>query len=321
MSGFPLRRPRAAASPRRLRTAVPAVLAALSLTALAACSGGSSSDVPGGAKPAGEDVAKKADVAPDSTILPNSTMAKIKARGYLIVGGSQDAPLWSQLNPISGKTDGFDAEMGRLLAKYIIGKPEVKIVSSATETREALLQNGTVDVVFQTYTITPKRAEQVAFAGPYYSSGQAILVKKGAGGIKVPADLNGKTVIAGANTPAIAAIKQVAPDAKVVTFGSDPECVTALRQGRGDAYVQDQALLVADVKQNPDTTVVGEPFTADPYGIGLGHDDVAFKTFVNDWLRKIGQDGSWQAIWKQTLGTVVEGNPPTPPAIGGVPGS
>ncbi|WP_331767329.1 glutamate ABC transporter substrate-binding protein [Embleya sp. NBC_00896] len=308
-------------SSRRARTAVSVALATLSLTVLAACSSGSSSDVPGGKKPAGEDVAKQAQSAPDTAILPGSTMEKIKQRGYLIVGGSQDAPLWSQLNPISGRTEGFDAEMGRMLAKYIIGKPEVKIVSSATETREALLQNGTVDVVFQTYTITPKRAEQVAFAGPYYSSGQAILTKKGAGGIKLPADLNGKTVIAGANTPAIAAIKQVAPDAKIVTFGSDPECVAALRQGRGEAYVQDQALLVAAVKDNPDTTVVGEPFTADPYGIGLKHDDAAFKTFVNDWLRKIAQDNSWQQAWKQTLGTVVEGNPPTPPAIGGVPGS
>jgi glutamate transport system substrate-binding protein len=307
---------------RRLRTALPVALAALSLTALSACSSDSSSDaVPGGKKPAGENVAGKVDAAPDASILPGSTMEKIKKRGYLIVGGSQDAPLWSQLNPISGQTDGFDADMGKLLAKYIIGKPEVKIVSSATETREALLQNGTVDVVFQTYTITPKRAEQVAFAGPYYSSGQSILIKKGSTGVKLPADLNGKTVIAGANTPAIAAIKQVAPEAKVVTFASDPECLQALRQGRGDAYVQDQALLVADVKQNPDTTVVGEPFTADPYGIGLAHDDAAFKTFVNDWLRKIGQDGTWAQVWKQNLGTVVEGNAPTPPAIGSVPGS
>lgn len=308
---------------RRLRTTVPVVLAALSLTALAACSSDSSSDAVPGGKPAGggENITDRIDAAPDTSILPGSTMEKIRKRGYLIVGGSQDAPLWSQLNPISGQTDGFDADMGKLLAKYIIGKPEVKIVSSATETREALLQNGTVDVVFQTYTITPKRAEQVAFAGPYYSSGQTIMVKKGSSGITLPADLNGKTVIAGTNTPAIAAIKQVAPDAKIVTFASDPECLQALRQGRGDAYVQDQALLVAGAKQNPDTTVVGEPFTADPYGIGLGHDDVTFKTFVNDWLRQIGQNGTWAQVWKQNLGTVVEAPAPALPAIGSVSGS
>ncbi|MDI2128983.1 glutamate ABC transporter substrate-binding protein [Yinghuangia seranimata] len=309
--------------PRRLGTALPVALATLTLAAVTACSSDSDSAVPGGQdkKPAEASAAAAVGVAPDTAILPGSTMEKIKKRGYLIVGGSQDAPLWSQLNPMNGQVEGFDAEMGRLLAKYIIGKPEVKIVSSATETREALLQNGTVDVVFQTYTITPKRAEQVAFAGPYYSSGQAILVKKGTTGIKAPADLNGKTVIAGANTPAVTAIQQLAPSAKVVTFASDPECLQALRQGRGEAYVQDQALLVADVKQYPDTTVVGEPFTQDPYGIGLKHDDTAFKSFVNDWLRAIGQSGAWQAVWKQTIGTVVEGNPPAPPAIGSAAGS
>ena len=66
----------------------------------------------------------------------------------------------------------------KALAKYIIGKPKVKIVDrSALETREACCR-GTVDVVFQTYTITPERAKQVAFAGPYYSSGLAVAVKK-----------------------------------------------------------------------------------------------------------------------------------------------
>jgi glutamate transport system substrate-binding protein len=38
-------------------------------------------------------------------------------------------------------------------------------------------------------------------------------------------------------------------------------------------------------------------------------------------LKKIEADGSWARLWKSTLGTVVAGNPPTPPAIGSVPGS
>ncbi|WP_433239555.1 glutamate ABC transporter substrate-binding protein [Streptosporangium sp. CA-135522] len=301
-----------------------AAVAAVAMVGLSACSGtdsGSSAvpGVPGEAK--GGDLLAKAPVAAAADILPGSTMEKIKQRGELIVGGSLDAPLLSQQNPTTGEVEGFDAAMGKALAKYIIGEPKVKIVNSASETREALLSNGTVDVVFQTYTITPERAKQVAFAGPYYSSGLSLAVRKGTSGIAKPEDLNGKTVIAGANTPAIPAIKKIAPQAKIVTFGSDPECVQALKQERGDAYVQDETLLVADAQKDPSIQVVGSPFTTDPYGIGLKHGDDQFKKFVNDWLKKIQGEGLWQGIWKSSLGTVVQGEAPTPPQIGSVPGS
>jgi ABC-type amino acid transport substrate-binding protein len=299
-----------------------AAVVALSLLGLAACAGNeSSSAVPGAAKPAGDDLLSKAPVADAAAILPGSTMEKIKKRGELIVGGSLDAPLLSQQNPVSGQVEGFDADMGKALAKYIIGEPKVKIVNSASETREALLGNGTVDVVFQTYTITPERAKQVAFAGPYYTSGLSIAVKKGATGITKPEDLNGKKVIAGANTPAIPAIKKVAPQAEIVTFASDPEAMQALKQDRGVAYVQDETLLAANAQKDPSIEVVGNPFTQDPYGIGLKHGDEQFKTFVNDWLKKMQDAGVWQQAWKNSLGTVVKGEAPTPPQIGSVPGS
>ncbi|MET1073279.1 MAG: glutamate ABC transporter substrate-binding protein [Umezawaea sp.] len=294
-------------------------LSVVVLLVVAGCSGGESS-VPGAAPASAIDaLLAKAPVAAD---LPaGSAMARIKERGELLIGGSLDAPLLSQQDPGTGELTGFDADLGKLLAKYIVGEPKTKLVTSTSETREPLLANGTVDVVLQTYTITPQRAERVAFAGPYYSSGQAVAVRRGTGGIAKPADLAGHKVIAGANTPAIAAIKAAAPTAEIVEFGSDPECLTALRQGRGEAYVQDQALLIADAAQDEDLRLVGEPFTTDPYGIGLKHGDDQFKQFVNDWLREIQKSGLWQDVWRNSIGTVVTGEPPTPPAIGSAQGS
>ncbi|MGN9788895.1 glutamate ABC transporter substrate-binding protein [Nonomuraea sp. ZG12] len=297
------------------------MVAALAVAALGltACGETSSPAVPGASKSG--DLLTDAPVAAAADILPGSTMEKIKQRGELIVGGSLDAPLLSQQNPTTGEVEGFDADMGKALAKYIIGEPKVKIVNSASETREALLANGTVDVVFQTYTITPERAEQVAFAGPYYTSGLTIAVKKGTTGITKPEDLNGKKVLAGANTPAIPAIKKLAPQAEIITFGSDPELMQALKQDRGVAYVQDETLLVANAQKDPSIEIVTKPFTSDPYGIGLKHGDEQFKTFVNAWLKKTQDAGLWQQIWKNSIGTVVTGDAPAPPQIGSVPGS
>ncbi|MFD9704836.1 glutamate ABC transporter substrate-binding protein [Lentzea sp. NPDC059081] len=287
------------------------VVAAL-LLFVAGCSGGSDA-VPGGGSKIDALLAK----APvySGQVTPGSAVDRIKKRGKLLIGGSQDAPLLSQLDPVSGEVTGFDAYLGKLLAQYVLGKPDTELLSATSETREPLLGNGTVDVIIQTYTITPARKERVSFAGPYYQSGQSIAVRKGTSGIATPADLAGKTVIVGANTPGVKAVRDAAPTARIVEFGSDPECLTALKQGRGEAYVQDQAILVADASKDSELQLVGEPFTEDPYGIGIKHGDAEFTKFVDDWLREIGKSGLWQDVWKQTIGTVVTGDAPAPPAI------
>ncbi|MFE9690373.1 glutamate ABC transporter substrate-binding protein [Micromonospora sp. NPDC005806] len=306
---------------RRVMTLAAAV--AVALTAAACGDGGSGPAVPG--TPGGQKVAQSvfdaAPVASDAEIPAGSTMDMIRKRGHLIVGGSLDAPLLSQQNPTTGEIEGFDADMAKLLAKYIIGKPEVKTVTIGTQTREAMLQAKSVDAVFQTYTITPQRATQVAFAGPYLTSGLAVAVRKDETGIKSVKDLAGKTVIVGANTPAVTALPEHAPGSKQVAFATDPQAVQALVQKRGDAYVQDFTLLASDAKANPAIKVVGDPFTTEAYGIGLTREDAQFKEFVNNWLRKIQADGTWAKVWESTLGSVVEGGKPTPPALGSVEGS
>ena len=90
----------------------------------------------------------------------------------------------------------------------------------------------------------------------------------------------------------------------------------ALQQGRADAYVIDQTLLLNAVVQNDDLKVVGEPFGAeDLYGIGLPKDSDAVD-FVNTFLKEVEDDGSWLKLWQLTIGdrTGVLSQP-TPPAI------
>jgi len=306
----------------RKATVAGIMLAAVTL-AVSACSGTTS--VPGSdpsASSASDSVFADAPVAKASLILPDSTMEAIKKRGKLIVAEALDAPLLSQQDPTNpDQVNGFDADLAKLLAIYILGKPNVEIVPPASETREAMLQNGTVDVVFNTYTITEERATQVDFAGPYFESGLAVAVKSDNSKIKSVKDLDGKNVIVGANTPAVTEVPKVAPTAKVTAFATDPAAVQALIQGRGDAYVQDYTLLASDAASEKQIKVVGEPFTKEPYGIGLKHGDSDFKSFVNNWLKTIQKGGQWGKAWKTTLGTVTDSSIPTPPEIGSVPGS
>jgi glutamate transport system substrate-binding protein len=311
----------------RSRKALRRTLPLIALTAvigLTACSGGDAA-VPGADAPADtglDAIYENAVVAEAADILPDSTMARIKERGKLIVAEALDAPLLSQQDPSNpDNVEGFDADLAKLLAIYILGEPNVEIIPPASETREALLANGTVDVVFNTYTITEERAEQVAFAGPYLQSGLAVAVLSDNDDIEGIDDLGGKNVIVGANTPAVTAVPEEQPTAKLTSFATDPQAMQALVQGRGDAYVQDFTLLASNAASNDKIKVVGQPFTTESYGIGLKHGDDDFKEFINDWLLKIQDDGSWAAVWDATLGAAVESETPEAPEIGSVPGS
>jgi glutamate transport system substrate-binding protein len=108
------------------------LLAAASALAmlLAGCgSGGESAVPPAGGATTSPDLLKNAPVADAAAILPGSTMERIKQRGKLIVAEALDAPLLSQQNPSNpDEVTGFDAELAKLLAVYILGKPEVEIV-------------------------------------------------------------------------------------------------------------------------------------------------------------------------------------------------
>ncbi len=308
---------------RSLRRGFAAAALSTALAVTACSSGSSSLPAPGGSAGSGDAYQQAIDNAPIATDIPaGSLMATIKARGQLVEGGTDTAAVFSLTDPMTGKTTGFDAGLAAMLAKYIIGKPSVKLTQVQVASREALLQNGAVDTVIATYTITPDRSKKVAFAGPYYSSGDAILVTKGDTAITKAADLDGKTVCTETASTAAGDIKQFAPSAKLVLFDTNAECVQAVEQGRADAYVLDQALLLGDVYREPDKVkVVGEPFTTEPYGIGLPLNHPEMKAFVNDWLTKIEADGEWAKLWQATVGQALHGAAPTPPAIGSVPGS
>jgi glutamate transport system substrate-binding protein len=317
-----------------LRRTGPAAAAALVSVALTACGGnsGSSPQPPGAGASSGSGGGNSYDSIitggpkADASAVSGSAWAQaVKKQGFLRVGGTDTGPLFSLKDPTTGKLTGFDAGLAQMLSHYITGKTDVqnltKLTITTVDTRETLLQNNTVDAVFATYTITPARAQKVDFAGPYYQSGDAIMVKADNTAIKTVDDLKGKKVATESNSTAALALKQKVPDAAVTLFQEDAECVAAVQQGRVDAYVLDQGILISDAANNKAVKVVGEPFTQEPYGIGLPKAQADAKQFVNDFLTKIFADGSWAKLWKATIGTVVKGDAPATPTVGSVPGS
>ncbi|WP_375426685.1 glutamate ABC transporter substrate-binding protein [uncultured Friedmanniella sp.] len=299
-------------------------LAALSLAALSACGNDTSALSTNKTDVSGYDAIIAAGPTADAaTVDGNAWAKKIKDRGTLNTGGSDSGPLFSIKDPATGKLTGFDAGLAQLLSHYITGKADgpIQLTITTVDTRETLIENGTVDTVVATYSITPARAKKVAFAGPYYRSGDAVMVKSDNTTINSVKDLDGKKVATQQGSTTADRIAKDAPGAKVSLFPDDAQCLAALKTNRVDAYVIDQSILISNASADTTLKVVGEPFSDDYYGIGVTRDDAQAKTFVNDWLTKIEADGTWAKLWKATVGTVVSGEAPTPPKLGSADGS
>ena len=242
----------------------------------------------------------------------------MKKAGKLRVGGTRTSQLFSQLDETDNSVRGFDAGLYELLARYITGsEASYELTQVDSSTRESVLTSGQVDAVFATYSITDERKKVISFAGPYYTSQQAILVKKDNTDIKSVDDLAGKTVATQSGSTGPDILAQYAPEATVQEFANDTEARTALSQGRVDAYVTDYTLILNALVKDSDTfAAAGDVFgPEDNYGIGLPKDSDGV-AFVNAFLKKIEDDGTWAKLWKISIGdrTGIT-NVPNPPAI------
>lgn len=268
----------------------------------ASCNNATQSYAPEGALPA-------ADALPGG-----STMAAIKARGRLVVGVSADSYLLGARNPLSGQIEGFDIDLAHDAARAIFGpqaRAQLRVITAAD--RLPLLESHEVDLVVRNMTMTCDRWQKIAFSAEYYRSGQKLMARKGSGitGLETLAD---RRVCAPRATSSLTQIQQVQPKAITVPADNHTGCLVLFQQGRVDAITGDDTVLAGLAAQDPYAEVLpGEPFTAEPYGIGIPADQVDMVRFLNALLEQRRNDGRWQASYDRWLApTLGEGRSPAP---------
>jgi len=265
---------------------------------------------------------KKTSAPPSSvpTFAAGSPMAKLAAAGKITVGTKFDQPLFG-LKGLSGKPEGFDVEIAKLIAaKLGIAENKINWVEAVSANREPFLQQHKVDMVVATYTINDKRAKIVDFAGPYFVAGQDILVAKGnPKGITGPESLKGKkTCSVSGSTPAATVQDKYGLTTKdLVLVDAYSKCRDALANGQVDAVTTDNVILSGYVSEAPDKfELLGKPFSEEPYGIGIPKGEGSFCNFINQTLQAAAKDGSYEKAFKETAGKVIDKTPTLPPPRG-----
>ncbi|MDW8485693.1 glutamate ABC transporter substrate-binding protein [Bifidobacterium thermophilum] len=220
----------------------------------------------------------------------------------------------------SGTYVGFDVDVAKYIAKSL-GYSEDEIIwkEAPSKQREAMLQNGDVDMILASYSITDDRKRVVSFAGPYFVAGQDLLVRKGETGINGPQDLNGKRLCSvTGSTSAVTVKEKFASKVQLMEQPGYAECATALLSGIVDAVTTDDIILAGLASASRGRLrVVGKPFTVERYGVGIKKGDTKLASQINNAITEMIQDGSWKrAIDDNTKGVAytpnAKYNPPTP---------
>lgn len=225
-------------------------------------------------------------------------------KGKIKIGVKFDQPGISNKEPGSDAPVGFDDEIGKIVAaKLGIKAGDIQWVQTVSDNRESFLQDGTVDLVIASYSITDDRRKVVGQAGPYYVTGQQLLVRKDdADRIKGPEDLKDIKVCSVEGSTSLARV-QDQYGAKPVPFATYSECVDQLKNKTVDAVTTDGAILLGYAAQDPDNlAVVGDAFSEERYGIGYKLGAAGMCDFLNKTLQASFDDGTWADAFKSTLG-------------------
>lgn len=214
---------------------------------------------------------------------------------------------------------GFDIDTATYIAKEL-GVPAQNIIwkEATPAERENLLEDGDVDLVVSSYSITDERKQKVDFAGPYFLAHQDLLVRRNDTSISGPETLDGKNLCSVNGTTSAQYIKDhYQGRIQLQEYAKFSECVDALAKGQVDAVTTDDVILAGFAAQPQYAgalKVVGKGFTDESYGVGIKKGDSDRVGKVNAALTKFISDGSWQ----KSLDTYVRPSgysipaPPTP---------
>lgn len=244
---------------------------------------------------------------------PTSHLRTVLNRGKLIVGtGSTNAP-W-HFEDDKGQLTGMDITMAKILARGLFDDPtKVEFVKQDPASRIPNITAGKVDIVIQFMTVSPARAQLVAFSRPYYIEGVALLTSS-KGRFKTHQQLTaaGKDAKASVlqNVDADKLVAKALPQAQVLQLDTQANAIQALDSGRSDAAVIDLSTVGWLVKRNPDKYLdSGYHYDTQIYSAAMRQGDPDWLQFVNTCFN-VNMHGHQTDLYDQAFEDFFASKPP-----------
>lgn len=245
---------------------------------------------------------KKADEPKEDT-----SLAKVQEQGYFTLGLDADfAPMGFTQD--DGQIVGFDIDLANAVAKKMGVNVEVKPIDWDAKAME--LSTGKIDVIWNGFSISDERRQEVLFSNPYLSTKQSVIVKADSD-IKTKADLAGKKIALQDGSTSEDAVKADAAtyesigDENISRFKENSQVLMEVDAGRADAAVIDEIFVRYYLqKENmlDKFVVLEEGFDEEDYGVGGRLGDYSLMEAINKALDECKADGTTSEISMKWFG-------------------
>jgi len=233
-------------------------------------------------------------------------LQRIKDRGTINMGHRESSVPFAYIkdgSPIGYSIDLCDLFVEKIRKAIKMPNIPVKHVPVTSQTRLALIANGTIDMECGSTTNNLTRQKQVDYLPVTFITGTKLASIKGSGITEIE-DLEGKAIALAQGTTNEKAIKRIMKEQgikiKIVNVKDHPQGWLALTSGRVDAYATDDVLLYGLISKskNPDQfQVTGRFLSYDPYGLMVPRNDSDFRRMGTVLLADLMRSGEMQKIY------------------------
>lgn len=242
----------------------------------------------------------------------DSVTKKLQATRTLTIGYRDTSVPLSYLGPDNNPT-GYAVEFCQDIgsaAKRDLKLPEIKFayVPVTIQTRQALIANGTVDIVCDGTVRTWGRMKQVDFTPIHWVSAEQLLVLKDSG-INGLGDLKGKIVMiatGGTSEPTVQKlVKEDHLDIRVLRVADHPAALVALESHRADAYLSDNAAFYALIKSShhpENLAVVGPELSYQPEALIIPKNNPTFAWIAGHEMSDMFKSGAADKLVEKWFG-------------------
>ncbi len=227
------------------------------------------------------------------------TLDEIKASGKINIGVFSDKNPFGYVDE-NGEYQGYDIYFANRLGKDL--GVEINYVSTEAANRVEYLETGKVDIILANFTVTEERAEKVDFALPYMNV--ALGVVSPDSNVITSLDnwkADDKMIVISGTTAELYLTKNY-PDIKLQKYDSYATAKSAIENGNGVAWANDNTEVIAFAKQNKGYTVgidsLGSQDTIAP-AVSKGNETLL--NWINDEIKTLGKENFFHADYDATL--------------------
>ncbi len=238
----------------------------------------------------------------DTSSKGSERLQKIKEKGYLLIGSSNDAP-FSYTDIETGELKGIDIEILREICKRL-GIPDIQMKVIDFSNLLVELNNNNIDMVVDAMYVKEERLQIAAFTDKWYQEGEAVVIPADSA-VASKEDLKDKTIGAQPGTTFYETAQKWLDEGrigKLDAYDSQATLMTAVNMGKVDAVVTDG--IVAGYTLSSDSSLklkLLSPYEAEAsgqIGAAVRFEDKAFLEEVNQVLNDMKEDGTLLEILK-----------------------